>query len=90
MDKPAELTLQILRRAHASIAGDAVAPPAEWLFVPSGARCAWSDARQFLADQPKPLLVAPLFDAGVVGLWTPHAIEPAWLAVDDVEVVHRA
>src|SRR5690349_10406094 len=70
MDTGAELTLQIVRLAHARAVGDVPGALQRWAFWPHGERCDWEEARALLSRLPKPVLVAPLAEPGMLGLWT--------------------
>lgn len=70
MDTRAELTLQIVRLAHSHTVGDVSRIPQRWTFWPYGERCDWEGARALLSRLAKPVLVAPLAEPGMLGLWT--------------------
>ena len=70
MDTGAELTLQIVRLAHSHAAGDASRVPQRWTVWPYGERCDWEGARALLSRLAKPVLIAPLAEPGMLGLWT--------------------
>jgi len=69
MDTGAELTLQIVRRAQSYARPDVLQAPDLWLLWPSGERLDWVKARARLGALAKPLLVAPLLEPGMLGLW---------------------
>jgi hypothetical protein len=70
MDTGAELTLQIVRLAHSHTVADVSRIPQRWTFWPHGERCDWEGARALLSRLAKPVLVAPLAEPGMLGLWT--------------------
>ena len=70
MDTGAELTLQIVRRAQAYARPDLPQAPDLWLLWPGGERLDWVGARTRLGALLKPLLVAPLLEPGMLGLWS--------------------
>ena len=75
MDIGAELTLQIVWRAQTHARPDGARSPESWLFWPRGERVDWEGARAMLGALPKPLLVAPLLEPGMLGLWTADALD---------------
>ena len=75
MDFGAELTLQIVWRAQTHARPDGARSPESWLFWPRGERVDWEGARAMLGALPKPLLVAPLLEPGMLGLWTADALD---------------
>lgn len=72
MDLCAELTLHVMRFVQEP--RDPPSSPRQWLLLPEGRRAAWPIARAFLADAPKPLMVAPLFESGMLGWWDLSAL----------------
>jgi hypothetical protein len=77
MDTGAELTLQIVRRAQSYARPDVPQAPDSWLLWPGGERLDWISARARLGALAKPLLVAPLLEPGMLGLWTIDALDEA-------------
>src|SRR5436190_10481873 len=77
MDTGAELTLQIVRRAQSYARPDVPLAPDSWLLWPGGERLDWVSARARLGALAKPLLVAPLLEPGMLGLWTIDALDEA-------------
>jgi hypothetical protein len=77
MDSGAELTLQIIRRVQRHSHGEARRFPDSWSFWPRGLRAGWPDARDLLTALPKPILVAPLLEPGMLGLWTDEGFDNA-------------
>jgi hypothetical protein len=69
MDTGAELTLQIARRAQSRARPDVPQAPDLWLLWPGGERLDWVRARARLGALGKPLLVAPLLEPGMLGIW---------------------
>jgi hypothetical protein len=69
MDTGAELTLQIVQRAQSYARPDVLQAPDLWLLWPGGERLDWVSARARLGALAKPLLVAPLLEPGMLGLW---------------------
>lgn len=78
MDLCAELTLQIIRFVQQP--RNPPSSPREWVFFPEGRRVAWPLARTLLADAPKPLMVAPLAEPGMIGSWRIRALTGDHLA----------
>lgn len=75
MDIGAELTLQIVRLVQER--QDPPRSPASWSIWPAGGRATWAEARAILSAAPKPLLVAPLIEPGVLGMWTLESVGSA-------------
>jgi hypothetical protein len=65
----AELTLQISRRVQAHARAELAEFPRLWSLWPRGERLDWDGTRALLDSLPKPLLVAPLLEPGMLGLW---------------------
>src|SRR5258705_13830499 len=65
----AELSLQIVRRAQSFARPDVPQAPDLWLLWPGGERLDWVRARARLGALGKPLLVAPLLEPGMLGIW---------------------
>ena len=70
MDTGAELTLQIVRRTQSYARPDVAPAPDSWLLWPGGERLDWVSTRTRLGALGKPLLVAPLLEPGMLGLWS--------------------
>jgi hypothetical protein len=66
-DIAAELTLRLAR--FVQMPEDPPASPARWFFVPEFYSAHWEEAADLLAAAPKPLIVAPLLDPGILGTW---------------------
>ena len=49
--------------------------PDRWVFTPDGVRGDWDTAAEHLAGAPKPLVVAPLQEPGMLGTWSVQALE---------------
>ena len=79
MNTGAELTLQIARLVQAHAGGDVSRVPHQWAFWPRGERLDWEGARALLSRLAKPVLVAPLLELGMLGVWT----------IDTFEETHR-
>jgi hypothetical protein len=69
MDTGAELILQIVRRAQSCARPDVPQAPDMWLLWPGGERLDWGQARARLGALGKPLLVSPLLEPGMLGVW---------------------
>lgn len=69
MDTGAELTLQNVRRAQSYARPNVPQAPDLWLLWPGGERLDWVRARARLGALGKPLLVAPLLEPGMLGIW---------------------
>jgi len=78
MDVCAELTLQVIRFVQQPI--DAPCSPLEWVFIPEGRRASWADARRLLSEAPKPFIVAPISEPGMIGSWGVRALQGEHLA----------
>ena len=74
MNVQAELTLQIARLVQPR---NQRRTPAGLMFWPDGFRVTWAEANAFLADAPKPVIVAPLVEPGLLGLWSQADISAA-------------
>ena len=70
--KGAELALHIARFVQMPV-GSADWPD-HWVFVLRGGRRSRAEAIDLLAQCPKPLLVAPLVEPGMLALWTTDAL----------------
>src|SRR6185295_19133226 len=77
-DIAAELTLRVARFLQMPEAPPA--SPARWFFVPEFYSAHWDEACALLAAAPKPLIVAPLPDAGFIGSWFLGALEGVHLS----------
>ena len=66
-DTSAELTLRVAR--FIQMPEDPPASPARWFFVPEFYSAHWDEAIALLTAAPKPLIVAPLPDPGMLGTW---------------------
>ena len=77
MNTGAELTLQIVRVVQAHAGGDVSRVPQRWVFWPRGERLVWEDARALLTQLAKPVLIAPLLEFGMLGIWDVEAFEVA-------------
>lgn len=77
MNTGAELTLQIVRLAQSHASGDVARARPLWLFWPHGERRDWEGARELLGHLAKPVLVAPLVEPGMLGLWTVDMLDAA-------------
>src|SRR5947199_270545 len=67
MDICAALTLHVTRFVQMPV--EAPASPLRWTFVPEGRRAGWHEAGDLLSNAPKPLMVAPLLEPGLLGTW---------------------
>lgn len=84
MNTKAELTLQVVRRVQENARPDLPEFPGRWVIWPGGERVDWEGARSLLERQPKPVLVSPLLEPGMLGLWTLDS-----LAAERREVARR-
>lgn len=75
MTAPAELTLRVSRLVQQSASARGVTSP-EWFLVPAFRPATWAEARTLLTDAPKPLIVAPLVEPGLLGIWEVGRLEP--------------
>ena len=75
MDTGAELTLQIVRRTQSYARPDVAQAPDSWLLWPGGERLDWVSTRTRLGALGKPLLVAPLLEPGMLGLWSTDTLD---------------
>jgi hypothetical protein len=73
MDIGAELTLQIARFAQDRFSAPRSA--ARWHLLPGGDAYTWAEAGAALTALPKPLLVAPLNEPGLLGIWMPAMLD---------------
>ena len=89
MDTGAELTLQIGRLVQSHACGDVAPTPDAWLFWPRGDRLDWEGARGLLSRLTKPLLIAPLLEPGMLGLWTLDTIDEAHRQVVGQEISNQ-
>lgn len=82
---PADLTLLILRL----IQGAPKPPMKEWFFFPGFVAATSEEAREQLVAAPKPLVVAPLLEAGCVGVWAIGDLAAAARASAERELSNR-
>ena len=75
MQKGAELTLRITHRVQAQWRPDISESTALWTIWPRGERVDWDGARALLGRLPKPVLVAPLLEPHMLGLWTVEMLD---------------
>jgi hypothetical protein len=68
LDPCAELTLQVLRFVQQPLENPSF--PRRWTLIPEGQRLGWVAAREWLASQPKPIMVAALAEPGLIGTWS--------------------
>lgn len=87
MDIGAELTLQIARLVHER--PNPPRSPARWSFWPQGDHVTWAEAREVLATVPKPVIVAPLIEPGVIGLWTTASVTASQRAAFDTQLANQ-
>lgn len=87
LDLCAELTLQVLRFVQQP--ADPPCSPLHWLFIPEGRRTGWLEARQLLADAPKPLMVAALSEPGMIGSWGIRALRDHDLARAEHSLINQ-
>lgn len=66
MTTPADLTLLVLRL----IQGAPRPPVKEWYLLPAFVEATQQEACEMLGTARKPVVVAPLLEPGIVGLWT--------------------
>lgn len=89
MDTGAELTLQITRRVQAHARPDVSQESGLWTIWPRGERLDWDGARALLGCLPKPVLVAPLLEPGMLGLWTVETLDEAHRQVVDRGIANQ-
>lgn len=89
MDTGAELTLQIVRRVQSHARPDLPEAPELWTIWPRGERLDWEGARALLSRLPKPVLVAPLLEPGMLGLWTVDTLDARHRQVVDRGVANQ-
>ena len=77
MNTGAELTLQIVRLVQAHARRDVSQVPQLWTFWPRGECLEWEGARGLLTRLAKPVLVAPLLEPGMLGLWSINTFDEA-------------
>jgi hypothetical protein len=87
MDLGAELTLQICRLMQEH--GRARGSRQYWTFMPEMQRASWDEARERLLDAPKPLIVAPLLEPGMLAIWSRAALDPAQRAGAELSARYR-
>jgi hypothetical protein len=49
--------------------------PHRWRIWPGGEQLDWAEARMLLARCPRPVLVAPLLESGMLGLWASASLD---------------
>jgi hypothetical protein len=89
MDTGAELTLRIVQRAQSHVRPDVPQAPDLWLLWPGGERIDWVSTRTRLGALAKPLLVAPLLEPGMLGLWPIDTLDEARKQVVRHEVANQ-
>ena len=67
MDLCAELTLQLLR--FVQMPAGPPASPTGWTLAPDCVTIPWLAVRELLSSVPKPVIVAPLSEPGMFGMW---------------------
>jgi len=75
VDPCAEFTLRVAAIAQSVIPG--ATWPKRWYLFPEVKEANWEEAREHLADAPKPLLVTPLADPGYLGVWPSSSADVA-------------
>ena len=68
MDQAAELALHICRFVQMPL--DSPSWPRDWAFVPGGDRRDRAETIKLLAAAPKPVVVAPLVEPGMLAMWS--------------------
>ncbi len=89
MDTGAELTLRIVQRAQSYVRPDVPQAPDLWLLWPCGECLDWISTRTTLGALTKPLLVAPLLEPGMLGLWPIDTLDEAHRQVVTHGVVNQ-
>ena len=89
MDTGAELTLQIVRRAQSYARPEVPQAPDSWLLWPGGERLDWVKTRARLGALAKPLLVAPLLEPGMLGLWSIDTLDEERKQVASHEIANQ-
>ena len=87
MDLAAELTLQICRLMQEH--GRARGSRNYWTFMPEWRRATWNEARATLADAPKPVIVVPALEPGVLAVWSLSLLDPAQRAGGELSARQR-
>jgi hypothetical protein len=67
MDHAAQLALRICRFVQMPL--NSPDWPREWRFVPGGGRADREEAIKLLVDAPKPVIIAPLVEPGMLATW---------------------
>jgi hypothetical protein len=62
----ADLTLRVVRAVQGPPRGAVV----QWFIVPDLEEVGWSGLTRMLAALPKPVVIAPLLQPGMIGVWT--------------------
>src|SRR5688572_14185340 len=67
VDLSAEFTLRVSALAQTVLPG--AEWPRRWHFLPQIKGLSWEEAREFLVQAPKPVVVTPLADPSYLGVW---------------------
>ena len=81
MDLCAELTLRASRLLQEHRGPESSF--AFWYFLPEFHRTGWAEARMLLANAPKPLLVSPLVEPGMLATWRLDVMGPGLRPASD-------
>jgi hypothetical protein len=87
MDVCAELTLRLVRAAQEAL--NPLSSMLDWVFFPEHQHATWSQAREILAEAPKPLIVAPMLESGSVAIWSVSALQPQHRTVSEREFANQ-
>ena len=87
MDLAAELTLQICRVMQEH--GRARGSRHYWTFMPEWRRATWDEARATLAEAPKPVIVLPALEPGLLAVWSVPMLDPAQRAGGELSARQR-
>ena len=85
MPVPADLTLLILRLTQ----GEPRPPASEWFFIPPFTEASQQVARERLDAVRKPVVIAPLLEAGFIGEWAFADLDDAVRANAERELANR-
>jgi hypothetical protein len=73
LDPCAELTLRIVRMSQEAL--NPLSSLADWCFLPENRHARWADAREILSRSPKPTLIAPLVEPGMIVVWSLDSVQ---------------
>ena len=73
VDVCAELTLRIVRMSQEAL--NPLSSLADWWFLPENRHARWAEAREIFSESPKPILIAPLVEPGMIVVWTLDSVQ---------------